>query len=105
MSALVSTNTGTLPGPTPKAGLPLEYAARTIPLPPVDRITPVRLCFISAFVASSVGSPMHWMRPSGAPACKAAADITATISHVQRLARGCGDTTIALPAFSAMITL
>jgi len=42
VSAEGSTSTGTFPGPTPYAGVPDEYAARTIPLPPVERITAVR---------------------------------------------------------------
>ena len=40
-SALRSTYTGTLPGPTPSAGLPALWAARTIGVPPVARISEV----------------------------------------------------------------
>ena len=60
------------PGPTPKAGLPLEYAAFTMPVPPVERITPVRSCRISALVPSMVALSTHWMMSSGAPASSAA---------------------------------
>jgi hypothetical protein len=38
-SAVPSMYAGTLPGPTPRAGLPAEYAAWTIALPPVARMT------------------------------------------------------------------
>ncbi len=41
MSALRSTYAGTLPGPTPRAGLPVLCAARTIGVPPVARIIDV----------------------------------------------------------------
>ena len=53
-SADASTNAGTLPGPTPNAGLPELYAARTSPMPPVARITAVRLLFMPASVPSIV---------------------------------------------------
>src|SRR5258705_11669792 len=102
MSAVFSISTGTLPGPTPYAGFPLEYAAFTMPLPPVERIAAVRRCRISSFVASRVALLMHWMIPSGAPAFTAAAAITAAVSQVQFFARGCGLITIALPALSEM---
>ena len=71
-SAEVSTSTGTLPGPTPKAGLPLEYAALTMPAPPVERMTPVRSWRIRALVPSMVALSTHWMMSSGAPASSAA---------------------------------
>ena len=38
MFADFSIYAGTLPAPTPNAGLPHEYAARTIALPPVAKI-------------------------------------------------------------------
>ena len=34
---MCSFSVGTLPGPTPNAGLPVEYADFTIPEPPVAR--------------------------------------------------------------------
>ena len=87
-------------GPTPKAGLPLEYAAFTTPAPPVERITPVRSCRISALVASSVALSTHWIISSGAPASTAAWYSRAAVQHVHWCARGCGLTTMALPALS-----
>src|SRR5215211_5887805 len=50
-SALLSTKTGTLPGPTPNAGLPEEYAARTSPMPPVARMTAGRQSFFNSRLA------------------------------------------------------
>ena len=37
--AVRSMKAGTLPAPTPRAGLPQEYAALTMALPPVARIS------------------------------------------------------------------
>ncbi len=105
MSAETSTRTGTLPGPTPKAGLPLEYAARTMPLPPVERITAVRRWRINSLVASMVEVPMQATRPSGAPAFCAAVARSAAVSQEQDRARGCGLRTIALPDLSAIRVL
>ena len=56
MSALASTKTGTLPGPTPSAGLPDEYAARTTPVPPVATMTSVRSSAINASTSGMDGS-------------------------------------------------
>ena len=105
-SAEVSTSTGTLPGPTPNAGLPLEYAAFTMPAPPVERITPVRSCRISALVPSMVAR------------VDALDDVFGRAGFERRLiqdrrpsrrcscsARGCGLMTIALPALSEISVL
>src|SRR5450759_3718753 len=105
MSAERPTSTGTLPGPTPNAGLPLEYAARTRPDPPVARITAVFSCRMSACVASVVGAVRHCMIPSGAPAATAAACSTSHASAVDRLACGCGLSTTALPALRLIMHL
>src|SRR5882724_1616647 len=93
-SADRSTNTGTLPGPTPKAGLPDEYAARTRPIPPVARITAVCLCFISASVPSIVAVDMQPIASAGKPSLTPASRITHTVSLIQRAAEGCGERTI-----------
>src|SRR5689334_4191225 len=104
-SADLSTSTGTLPGPTPNAGLPLEYADLTIAWPPVARITAVRSWRISAWMPSMVQRSMHWMMSSGAPASSAAWYMMAAVSQVQRCARGCGLITMALPALSEISVL
>ncbi|MNV21575.1 hypothetical protein D3C71_1125140 [compost metagenome] len=72
MSALFSMKAGTLPGPTPRAGLPQLYAALTIAAPPVARIRATSGLFIRALVLSIVGCSIHWMQFSGAPAFTAA---------------------------------
>src|ERR1700684_4723671 len=71
-SVLASTSTGTLPGPTPIAGVPDVYAARTTGTPPVATITCVRSSVISALISGTDGSSTTWMTPSGAPAATAA---------------------------------
>ena len=48
-------STGTLPGPTPMAGVPDEYADFTKPLPPVARISPTSGACMSACVVSLDG--------------------------------------------------
>src|SRR5712691_3421578 len=95
-SAERSTNTGTLPGPTPNAGLPDEYAARTRLMPPVARITAVCLCFIRASVPSIVAVVMQPIASAGKPAFTPASRIAFAVSLIHRAAEGCGDITIAL---------
>ena len=53
----------TLPAPTPKAGLPEAYAARTMPMPPVEMHT--SHCFITWLESSTVGVSMIWMMSWG----------------------------------------
>ena len=96
---------GTLPGPTPYAGFPAAYTARTMSAPPVARITAVSLWRMSAFVPSSVGTVIELMRPAGAPAPSAASSNTRAVSTTLRVARGCGDITIALRALTEIIAL
>src|SRR5947209_7732989 len=88
--------TGTLPGPTPNAGLPDEYAARTRPMPPVARMTAVCLCFIKLSVPSIVAVVMQPIASAGKPSLMAASLITLTVSLMQRAADGCGERTMAL---------
>src|SRR4051812_28003691 len=95
-SAVWSTSTGTLPGPTPSAGLPERYAARTTALPPVATITLVRGSVISASIRGIVGSVTTCTTPVGAPAASAAAPSARDASAHTRLAIGCGLTTTAL---------
>ena len=84
------------------AGLPLEYAALTMPAPPVERMTPVRLWRINSFVPWMVASLTHCTMPCGAPAASAASASTRAVSQVHLRARGCGLSTIAFPAFNAI---
>src|SRR5690625_6779715 len=105
MSLDRSTYTGTLPEPTPYAGLPLEYASRTIAEPPVARMTSVSGCSSSALVPSSVTSVMQAKRSRGAPAPYAASATTFSASAVHLTARGCGLITMLQPALAAMIAL
>src|SRR5258708_2141070 len=104
-SAERSTKTGTLPGPTPNAGLPDEYAARTRPMPPVARITAVCLCFISASVPSIVAEVMHAIASAGNPSLTPASRMTRTVSLIQRAADGCGERTIAFRDLMEIRTL
>ena len=77
---------GVLPAPTPRAGLPDEYAAVTIPGPPVARI--VSHSFITIFVSSSEGMSIHDIIFSGAPASTAASRTILAAAIVDCLALG-----------------
>jgi hypothetical protein len=88
--------TGTLPGPTPKAGLPDEYAARTNPMPPVAKITAVSLLFIRASVPSMVAVDMQPMASAGKPSFTATSRMMRAASLMHRAADGCGESTMAL---------
>src|SRR6185312_11395259 len=90
-SAVRSTHTGTLPGPTPNAGLPDEYAARTRPIPPVARITAVCLCFIRVSVPSIVAVVMHPIASEGNPSLTPASRMMRAVSLMHLAADGCGD--------------
>src|SRR5215470_1469791 len=104
-SAVPSTRTGTLPGPTPSAGLPDRYAARTIAVPPVATITSVTGSDISVSTSRTVGSRTTWMAPSGAPAAVAASASRSAASVQQPFAIGCGLTTTAFLVSSDKMTL
>src|SRR5262249_17736986 len=93
--------TGTLPAPTANVGLPLEYAARTIPGPPVASTTETSGCRINSPVDWIVGSERHEMRPLGAPALTAASAMISAVRKHHRTARGWGAHTIALPDLTA----
>src|SRR4051812_19511460 len=101
-SALSWMYAGTLPAPTPIAGLPDEYAASTSWGPPVARITLVQRWRMSAFVDSIVTFSSQPMQPSGAPAARAASYMIRQLSAMHFTARGCGETTIEQRALSAM---
>ena len=70
ISAVESMIAEALPAPTPIAGVPEEYAALTIPGPPVARI--ISTSFMRRFVRSREGTSTQEMMPSGAPALTAA---------------------------------
>ena len=103
--AVRSMMAGTFPGPTPYAGLPAPYTARTMSEPPVARITAVSLCRINAFVPSSVATVIELMRPGGAPALTAASSRRRAVSTTHFVALGCGDMTMALRALTEIIAL
>ena len=88
MSAVSSIIAGVLPAPTPSAGLPLEYAAFTMPGPPVARI--ISASFITVLVISRDGTSIHAMISSGAPAATAASSTILAAAIVEFFARGCG---------------
>src|SRR3954451_17516542 len=104
-SAVASTSTGTLPGPTPSAGVPERYAARTTAFPPVATITLVRGSVIRASIKGMVGSVTTCTTPAGAPAASAAAPSTRAASAHTRLAMGWGLTTTALRVIRLSSTL
>lgn len=84
ISAEASTTAGVLPAPTPIAGLPEEYAALTMPGPPVAKIVSASL--ITAPERATLGSSIQPMISSGAPALTAASSTTfaASIVHFSR---------------------
>ena len=88
ISAVSSIMTGVFPGPTPSAGFPEEYAALTMPGPPVARM--ISASFITVFVNSRDGTSIQPMIPSGAPAFTAASRTTLAAAIVQAFAAGCG---------------
>ena len=57
--------------------------------------------FITWFVRSKLGTSIHPIMPSGAPAATAASKTSFAAAHVQPFARGCGLMMIALRVFSA----
>ena len=99
ISAESSITAGTLPAPTPSAGLPLLYAALTIPGPPVAKI--ISADCIKRFVKSNDGTSIQEIISSGAPASTAASNTTFAASIVLFLALGCGLIIIPFLVFSA----
>ena len=86
ISAVSSMITGVFPAPTPNAGFPDEYAAFTIPGPPVARIMSDSL--ITVLVSSRDGVSIHPIIPSGAPAFTAASSTTFAAAMVHAFALG-----------------
>ena len=79
---------GVLPAPTPSAGFPLEYAALTMPGPPVAKM--MSASFITRLVISRLGTSIQSMMFSGAPAATAASSTTFAAAIVDFFALGCG---------------
>ena len=88
-----------LPAPTPNAGFPDEYAAFTIPGPPVAKM--ISAFFITSFVSSREGTSIQPIIFSGAPAFTAASRTIFAASIVEFFARGCGLIIIAFLVFNA----
>ncbi len=99
ISAVSSMIAGVLPAPTPTAGFPLEYAAFTIPGPPVARM--ISASFIIRLVISRLGTSIQPMISSGAPAATAASNTIFAAAMVHPFARGWGLMMIPLRVFSA----
>ena len=91
-----------MPAPTPSAGLPQEYAASTIALPPVAKIVATPGCFISAEVPSIDGFSIHWIQFSGAPAAIAASRTIRAAWAEHCWADGWNEKIIGLRVFSAI---
>jgi len=87
-SAVRSIKTGTLPGPTPNAGFPDEYAALTRPIPPVARMTAVFLCFMRVSVPSIVDVERQWIASGGRPALMPASFMILVVSAMHFAAEG-----------------
>ena len=102
-SAVSSIIAGEFPGPTPIAGFPDEYAALTIPGPPVASIRSDSR--MSMFVISRVGVSIHAMMFSGAPAFTAASRTIFEASAVHFFALGWGLTIIPLRVLRAKSVL
>ena len=85
--------------------MPEEYAAVTMPGPPVARIVAIPGCFISAPVASMDGCSIHWMQFSGAPASMAASRTMRAASAEHFWANGWKPKTIGQRVFSAISDL
>src|SRR5213078_949787 len=102
-STSLSTMTGTFPAPTPKEGLPEEYADFTMAAPPVATTTSTT--FINSWVVWMVPFWIVWIKSSGPPL----AFTTFMNSRVMRAfnfsALGCGAKMTALPVFTANMTL
>ena len=80
---------GVFPAPTPIAGFPEEYAARTICGPPVARI--ISDSFISKADKATDGVSIQPIIPFGAPAFTAACSTIFAAAIVHFFARGWGD--------------
>ena len=105
MFAVSSIIAGVLPGPTPNAGLPDEYAALTIPGPPVAKIISILGWCISWLDNSTVGSSTQPIISFGAPAATAASRTICAAFIVAFFALGWGEKTIAFLVLRAISDL
>ena len=103
MSAVSSMIAGVFPAPTPTAGFPEEYAAFTMPGPPVARIRSASR--ITSLVSSREGTSIHPIIPSGAPAFTAASRTTLAAAMVHFFALGWGEMMIAFLVFKQIRAL
>ncbi len=85
--------------------MPQEYAALTIALPPVARMSATPGWFMSSAVAASDGCSTHWMQCSGAPAATAASRTIFAAATELAWADGWKAKMIGLRVFSAMSDL
>ena len=76
-----------------------------MPGPPVAMIILTSGACMSSFVAAIVARLTPWMTFSGAPAATAASFMSLMARFVHLAAFGCGEKTMALRAFSAIIDL
>ena len=90
---------GVFPAPTPTAGLPELYADLTIPGPPVAKIKSD--AFINCADNATLGSSIHAIIFSGAPAFIAAFKTIFAASIVHFFALGCGEKTRPFLVFKA----
>src|SRR6218665_503429 len=88
MWALVSMWAGALPGPTPMAGFPDEYAALTMGPPPVAITTATWGERIKATTSGRLGRYMHSMSPGGS-ACRMRLSVEFS-GRVIAASTGCG---------------
>ena len=100
---MLSTIAGVFPAPTPTAGLPLEYAALTIPGPPVAKVQSASR--IMRPESATVGSSIQPIMFSGAPAFTAASKTIFAASMVHFLALGWGEKIIPFLVFKAISDL
>src|SRR5690606_11725848 len=103
-SAVSSTITVTLPAPTPTAGVPLEYARRTLSWLPVTtaRSASSSRRWVSALVP---GGGIVCTRSRSSPILSNSAWMNSSSIVQQPTPLGDGDRMIALPHFSALMTL
>src|ERR1044071_6920263 len=71
-------------------------------MPPVARMTAVRLCFISASAPASDVAAMQPTATAGSPSLISASRMTRAVSLMHLAAEGCGERTMELRDLTAM---
>ena len=74
-------------------------------MPPVAKITAVRLCFIKVSVPSMVEVVKQRIASGGRPSATPTSRIIRAVSAIHRAADGCGESTIVLRDLMAMMIL